>query len=699
MDIEIALPAKCTFSGSAFLKTLQDNSIPLLDLLIRESIQNSLDAATNEKDFVKVDYMEGIFNKTKLNSIFDRIEEPLNNRFKDNTYDFLAIRDYNTVGLTGPLEYADIKNNEYGNFFKLVYEISKPQEKAGSGGSWGYGKTIFFRIGIGLVIFYTRIYENGHYQSRLAATYVEDETRKGCIIPKYQNQGRRGIAWWGEKTGENTTRPLLDETEINKVLSIFGLQPYKEHETGTTIIIPYINGDELLHHNVVTSDTVLPEWYSSISEYLNLAIQRWYAPRLNNSNYPKYMQSSYLKASVNGKPVAGDSIYPIFRYIKELYNYTFPIEKKSIVFSEEKINTVNYTFIKLQGDYSSQNAGTFVYLKLNKEQLKMLRPNNTPSPFLLIYNIEDTSNSGNRPIICYTRKPGMIVNYETSETKGGWVDHSVLLPDDEFVFGIFVLNSSNKINNSEYNFEEYVRKSEMAVHNSWEDHTIIVNGHKEKLTIINRIKVKVKGELAKVYGPSKTPLEFKQINGELSDFFGKMLLPETGFGDKPSLPEKKKVTNNSITKNKTASFKIISEKTLFEKEFITFVMEASISKKVSYITIAINIASETTADGISLSEWEDNLLLNKPFEYEEIKICSLSTKETVIISKQVQNNYKETFIASLSVTSKDSGSTIFIENRTDDKMNFEIYAKVKIYDKRYKPTFYFMKKEKENYEE
>ena len=699
MDIEIALPAKCTFSGSAFLKTLQDNSIPLLDLLIRESIQNSLDASTNEKDFVKVDYLEGVFNKSKLNSVFDSLEEPLNNRFKNNNYDFLAVRDYNTVGLTGPLEYADIKNNEYGNFFKLVYEISKPQVKAGSGGSWGYGKTIFFRIGIGLVIFYTRIYENGHYQSRLAATYVEDETQKNCILPEYQNQSRRGIAWWGKKTGENTTRPLLDETEINKILSIFDLQPYKENETGTTIIIPYINEDELLHHNVVTSDTVLPEWYSSISEYLNLAIQRWYAPRLNNLNYPKYMKLSYLKAAVNGKTVAGDSIYPIFRYIKELYNYTFSMEKRSIVFNEEKIDTVNSKIISLQGDYSSQNAGTLVYLKLNSQQLKMVRPDNIPSPFLLIYNIEDTSNTGNRPIICYTRKPGMIVNYETSETKGGWVDHSVLLPDDEFVFGIFVLNSSNAINNSEYNFEEYVRKSEMAVHNSWEDHTIIVDGHKEKLTIINRIKAKVKGELTKVYGPSKNTLEFRQINGELSDFFGKMLLPETGFGDNPSLPEKKKSTKNSIARNKTATFKIIPEKTLYEKENITFVMEASISKKVSNISIAINIASETTADGISLTEWEENLLLNKPFEFEEIQVCSLSSKETIAISKQNPNIYKESYTVSLRTTAKDTGSMLVIESKLDEKMNFEIYAKVKIYDKKYKPTFYFMKKEKENYEE
>lgn len=698
MDIEIALPAKCAFSGSAFLKTLQDNSIPLLDLLTREAIQNSLDASTNEKDFVKVDFLQGEFDKTLLNSHFTLIDKELNRRFKESTYEYLAIRDYNTYGLTGPVEYEGIKNNDYGNFFKLVYEISKPQEKAGSGGSWGYGKTVYFRIGIGLVIFYSRIYENGKYQSRLAATYVEDETQKNCILPEYQNQVRRGIAWWGEQTSENKTKPLLKEEEINKILSIFNIIPYKDSETGTTIIIPYINSKELLIHNIVNSDTTLPEWYSSIAEYLRLSIQRWYAPRLNNSDFTKHNKISYLKAFVNSQAVEGDQIQPVFRYIKEMYNYAFKDQKKSIIFDEEKIKEIYCKTIKLNGGFSSQNAGTFVFIKLNKEQLKMVPPINKKSPFLHI-NIEGTNKYGNKPVICYTRKPGMIVNYETSETKGGWIDHNIQLSDEEFVFGIFVLNSTNEIFNLHKDFEEYVRKSEMAVHNSWEDYPVKINGKNDKLTIITRIKSKVRNELSEIYGPSKNTIEFKQINGEFSDFFGKMLLPETGFGDKPSLPVKKTPDKNKLLRNKPVTFKILFEKTLYEKDYITFVMEASISKKVNEINIPINIASETAADGIPLMEWEDELLLNKPFEFEEIKVCCLSTKERVLVSKQNQSVYKDTFTTSLLFTAKGTGSKIVIESKTDEKMNFEISAKVKIYDKRYKPVLCFTKKEKENYEE
>lgn len=47
MDIEIAEPARMTQAGSSLLKLIQNNNMPILDLLVRETIQNSLDAKDN----------------------------------------------------------------------------------------------------------------------------------------------------------------------------------------------------------------------------------------------------------------------------------------------------------------------------------------------------------------------------------------------------------------------------------------------------------------------------------------------------------------------------------------------------------------------------------------------------------------------------------------------------------------------------
>ena len=111
MNIEIAEHARMTESGSSLLRLIQNNDIPLLDLLVRESIQNSLDAARKDAKCVKVSIKEGKFYSRDLNRHFDGLEKPLNKRYIDGEYNFLSVSDSNTVGLTGPTKYEDVRNN------------------------------------------------------------------------------------------------------------------------------------------------------------------------------------------------------------------------------------------------------------------------------------------------------------------------------------------------------------------------------------------------------------------------------------------------------------------------------------------------------------------------------------------------------------------------------------------------------------
>ena len=61
MRIEIAEHGRMTESGSSLLRLIQNQDIPLLDLLVRESVQNSLDAASNTSTKVSVDIRVGEF--------------------------------------------------------------------------------------------------------------------------------------------------------------------------------------------------------------------------------------------------------------------------------------------------------------------------------------------------------------------------------------------------------------------------------------------------------------------------------------------------------------------------------------------------------------------------------------------------------------------------------------------------------------
>ena len=252
MKIEIAEPGRMTQSGSSLLKLIQNNNMPILDLLVRESIQNSLDAKNDTDPYVTVDFFTGEFNKISLNKELEGITETLNRKYWKDTYKFIAVRDSNTVGLTGKLHYDEVTDNQYGNLLKLIYEISKPQEAEGAGGSWGLGKTVYFRVGIGLVVYYSRILnEEGIYESRLAASLVENEMNADSLIPALPGKSKRGIAWWGQEIGSNKTKPITDEKYIEKILNIFEIEPYEGDLTGTTIIIPYIDEQMLLENNQI----------------------------------------------------------------------------------------------------------------------------------------------------------------------------------------------------------------------------------------------------------------------------------------------------------------------------------------------------------------------------------------------------------------------------------------------------------------
>ena len=559
MKIEIAQHDRMSESGSSLLRLIQNQSIPLLDLLVRESTQNSLDAAKEGEEKVSVEYTVGKFQSSTLNQYFDVINKRLDEKFPDSNgpYSFISVRDKNTYGLTGPVKYEDIKNNQFGNLLKLVYEICKPQQNEGAGGSWGLGKTIYFRLGIGLVIYYSRIFQDGKYSSRLAACLVENELKDDSLIPD-DGGLRRGIAWWGKKTGftGNKTIPVTDEKEIDSIISVFGIKPYKNDETGTTIIIPYINEQALLGevyaHNI--NMECKPYWVNDIAGYLRVAVQRWYAPRLSNRYY-KY--GAYLSARVCGKKITVSEMLPLFRLIRELYIISEDTELESD--SLAKSENINFSVedINLRKVFTDNSvAGKFVYTKLNTKQLLMEAPDNNKSPYQQITNFPVPMEGGNTPIVMYTRQPGMIVGYDYDSA---WTHRMPKSGESEYIIGLFVLNSKNHLkeiknpySDTLMTLEEYIRQGENADHASWTDRNI--NGN--DLRIVSSTQKLVIKKIASKY-KEKAPENVVKKNIPLGHALADMLLPSLDFGHAPSISGGSRGGSGIPTKH--SSFRIIGE--------------------------------------------------------------------------------------------------------------------------------------------
>ena len=635
-----------------------------------------------------MDFITGSFCKENLNIELDEITEALNKRFPRNSYDYIAIKDSNTVGLTGELDYMKRKKPE--NLSKLIYDIGKPQEAEGAGGSWGLGKTVYFRMGIGLVIYYSRIKDDiGGYQSRMAASLVEDETKNNSLIPVRTGWMKRGIAWWGETIRENQTRPIINENEISRVLNVFGLKPYEHDETGTTIIIPYIDKEKLLRSNEITymsGDTTLsPSWRRSIEQYLRTAIQRWYAPRLNNREY-RYGQ--FLRARVNGRGIKTNEMEPAFQIIQALYNRAHGRKKDSDIIDYYKKDAVTVPIVT-RNILKSSAAGKLSYVIADRNMLGMLPPANKMPPFPY-YNCEFYGSDTNKPIVAFTRKPGMIVSYENV---GPWTDKIPETKNDEYMIAVFVLASSNRIigEGLDLSLEEYIRSGEMADHMSWMDHTI----HNENPKVVFRIQHGVTNKLSQAL---RTEIETDQPqNSKLGRYLGELLLPPEGFGrtGKSTIKGSKPSKTKNITKHLGTQMTVFTEETVFYKNGMTVKANIQSKEKLSEIAVQMCISSERKT--ISISEWENGMGLERPFDLESVEITINRKKSeggsyNIELSKEFPSVDLNGISFFLDTTESGSGHQIIFINRNDTGIDADIKMSISVFRRDIKPVFSMLKR-------
>ena len=671
MKINIPEQTPMSMSGSSVLSSIQNNSMSTIDLMIRESLQNSLDAGIDNIGIyrsVDVNYTIGKFTKTNLTNELEGISVDLKNKIKETECSFISIEDKNTVGLNGKIKYSDAKE-KYGNFRKLVYEIAKPQTKEDAGGSWGYGKTVYFRVGIGLVVFYTRFKENGEYVERLACTYIEDETKYNSLLHNIK-RNNRGIAWFGDEQN-GSPYPIENHDYISNFLKIFDLKCYAGRETGTKIIIPFINKKELLNDINYKKEYWNNNcfWKDNFEETLENAILQWYAPRINNKNYKEVFDKPFLKVYINNQKIKfNDDENYFFKVISELYNLAL-LNNYNISYNPDinhildyDVKTVKYS--KLKG----QNSGSIAFCKIPIKSFEL-------SPYTYI-GIENNTSNGNRPIIGFCRKPGMIVDYQISNK---WADKIPNTPEDEILIGIFVLNS-NAIFKDCFKLELYIRKSEIADHNAWDDVYIEEKNYGKVVATICKNTKKIIQDSLKENELNKP----RRIIG-ISQKLGKLFLPTTGYGSTPQTGIKPKPKEKStITRSRNGS-------TLKTGNVI------NINNTLSSIDFELNLLNHNASIDISilgignLNTWnnlmnKDNTVQKKafPINIKQIQISTISINKgsnELRIPIDIKDNY---LYDELEITLKGdeiNNSSIVFKNHENNKILIEGKITLETYDK------------------
>ena len=531
--------------GSAFLKSLQTEKLPELDLLVRESVQNSSDASIgiDHKNFW-IDYVYAEFDPENLLKEIEGIGDSLRNRYGNGKQFFLEIRDRKTSGLTGPYDKDKLANSDHGNYFKLIFDSGINQTQQGAGGNWGFGKSVYYRVSsAGLVIFYTRIEgSDGIPEERLIATMVENESSPDSLL-KGIVKNPTGRAWWGRRTTEEgVVWPVTDRNEIAEFLSIFGIIPFSEGETGTSVIIPFVDENKLLEDVIPSGGASEDEiarcvWSRSVPAYLEHALQKWYAPRLRNKELEELGDGSkWIRATVNGSLLKNDeTMNPVFRLVQELYNVAlFKCRGKSYVSGIPSIKCKDVV-IRNEGLVRA-SVGHVAYAKLTSRDIYGSRAG--ISPYILTGNFKN-SDEENEPIVMFAREPGMVISYSID---GTWSNKVKAPPknagssDDEYIFAFYVPRVDNGFTEDAPGDRKrlygdlggYLRKCEESDHASWED--------KARFKIISKIK---NGTARKIAEGTRTD-DLTTVNASasrLSSRIGKVLMPTRGALARPTKPK------------------------------------------------------------------------------------------------------------------------------------------------------------------
>lgn len=248
--------------------------------LIREAVQNSLDANLSKSEPVKVRIYisgrHGALSPDKLKQYFKGIWPHLmvsgnglhSKPDKEDPCEFLVVEDFGTKGLNGDIqafESPDSKNSFY-YFFRAEGQSGKGDADRGR---WGIGKFVFPKT--------SRI------KSFFGLTIRSDDKKKllvgQAILKSHKVKDRvyTPDGWFGPRSEQGLGLPIEDKEFIDQFCQDFNL--IRKKETGLSIVIPYCGDEPNLAQSVIQA-AIGDYFYPVLSGKLVFEIEHHKATKL-----------------------------------------------------------------------------------------------------------------------------------------------------------------------------------------------------------------------------------------------------------------------------------------------------------------------------------------------------------------------------------------------------------------------------------
>lgn len=209
------------------------------DVLVREAIQNSLDAGSDGGKVI-VNFTFGEADKAKTAKyfigLFDNLKAAKLSAPEDNGFKYLVIEDFETSGLEG-----DVKRHqdppegstEKNDFYYFWRNVGRSGKKEGDRGKWGLGKHVFPA--------------SSAVQSFLGLTRRKDDPKTYFMgqsvvgVHEIGGESRSGYGYYAEYADEEDkdfATPVEDPIKITELTADFRFKR-KDHP-GFSIVIPFL---------------------------------------------------------------------------------------------------------------------------------------------------------------------------------------------------------------------------------------------------------------------------------------------------------------------------------------------------------------------------------------------------------------------------------------------------------------------------
>lgn len=438
------------------LKDLGEHSV---EILIRELIQNTVDAAIDSKP-VKVEIEIQDWDIKRIESFFqfvgnDHIEllrtsiekadpsvaphlkdcKDIIDRKKESAFS-LVIRESNCIGLIGPVRGDDKEKSHFDALMRKVENNEAKKETTNTGGTWGKGSSVFTYTSMLWTWFsYSKLSEPWHVKDEK----TDHNTRfigRSMLAPFFDGEENSmlGDGWFCDNDKKIDAFPFINK-EADKLADKLGLG--KRAENGTTFFIPFFKPIfdnenkkidlKLLQNEFV--DQVAKNWFITIyNGLLEVVITTEHGRVTVNMDYLNQIEELRFKIQLldwyeRGCPL-GDS-----RFVKEEVEIEIPALKKD-------------------------------YLNKNTSFARSRRKVKTDLIIRVLDEDEDFSNGWDTVNkVALTRNKGMIVNHEKA------IDHETARTESILFCGL--LSKSESDDSKRKHSDLFLAYSENPAHNYW----------------------------------------------------------------------------------------------------------------------------------------------------------------------------------------------------------------------------------------